>query len=180
MNYCVPKNREDMCLKLDKNPYECDDRCFFEGLNECVLFPDSICRRENALPPSQRVCPIGYVLCADLTCRENYEKCEVNDNKINPPCRTGRYRCADQTCVNRMEDCPSTITCSKEDQVVCPDGTCVDNEIYCNAFPSCRKSSPFRCANNLCVSKIEDCPKNTACGEDSMFCSNLKCREVCW
>ena len=50
---------------------------------------DGICRfkKEN---PSQRVCPLGYTLCPNLTCRKSLSECDIyedcKNDEINNSC----------------------------------------------------------------------------------------------
>ena len=67
MRYYVREDRPDMCaLYIPKmcQRYE----------NNRAYFPDVICRDKYSNPPSQIVCPIRFVLCPDLTCRETHEE----------------------------------------------------------------------------------------------------------
>ena len=102
------------------------------------LFVDGICRPKDSLSPSQLVCPIGKVLCPDLTCQDNYYNCLLSEELP-----IAKVRCIDQTIATGNKYCPSTITCSNPQQVVCPDGQCVDNEIFCNDNKECPKNYPY-------------------------------------
>ena len=90
------------------------------------MFSDGICRPKSAHEPNKRVCPIGKVLCPDLSCRNNNDECAESEESLG-----NQIRCLDQSIASDADKCPSTITCQKEDDVVCPDSTCVPNEIYC-------------------------------------------------
>ena len=140
----------------------------------CKLFNiDGICRKEK-IGPNQRVCPIGKVLCADLSCRDSYDDCYVTDKK-NPLLQ----RCIGQQIVTSATLCPSTITCSSESEVVCPTGECVSNEIYCPALNKCNNDYPYLCQNNVCAKDYDSCPPSISCGENKLLCSDNICREKC-
>ena len=111
MKYCVPEDREDMC------PLFLEFKCPKRGAERQA---DGICRSEGGRPPSQLVCPYGKVLCADLTCKDNYDECPRSD------ILTKKVRCVDQTQTDSNSLCPSTITCTNPDYVVCPDTKCVE------------------------------------------------------
>ena len=139
------------------------------------LCPDGICRQSKNLKPNQRVCPIGKILCADLTCKDNITEC-YNDWK---ECSGTQVRCPDQSCADDQKNCPTTITCSNPDDFVCPDGTCVENEIYCSKLKTCPDETPYLCTDNSCSNKPENCPHTVACGHGKSLCSDLICRETC-
>ena len=139
------------------------------------LCPDGICRQSKNLKPNQRVCPIGKILCADLTCKDNITDC-YNDWK---ECSGTQVRCPDQSCADDQKNCPTTITCSNPDDFVCPDGTCVTNEIYCSKLKTCPDETPYLCTDNSCSNKPENCPHTVACGHGKSLCSDLICRETC-
>ena len=168
MNYCVPKELEDVMCPFSI-PVNCKK---YKGFT--ALCDDGICRKSTDLTPSQRVCPIGYVLCADLTCQTDYSKCLTY-----PECRADQIRCVDQSCASDNAGCPNTITCSKVGQVVCPDGSCVDSELECNALPKCADPTPFLCGNNACASSASECSKSVTCGHTLALCSDMICREEC-
>ena len=166
MNYCVPNDKQYMCPKF-KNLY------LFCLTNNMVYNIDGICRKEK-IGPNQRVCPIGKVLCADLSCRDSYDDCYVTDKK-NPLLQ----RCIGQQIVTSATLCPSTITCSSESEVVCPTGECVSNEIYCPALNKCNNDYPYLCQNNVCAKDYDKCPPSISCGENKLLCSDNICREKC-
>ena len=166
MNYCVPNDKQYMCPKF-KNLY------LFCLTNNMVYNIDGICRKEK-IGPNQRVCPIGKVLCADLSCRDSYDDCYVTDKK-NPLLQ----RCIGQQIVTSATLCPSTITCSSESEVVCPTGECVSNEIYCPALNKCNNDYPYLCQNNVCAKDYDSCPPSISCGENKLLCSDNICREKC-
>lgn len=139
------------------------------------LCPDGICRTSEKLKPNQRVCPIGKILCLDLTCADSIDQC-YNDW---PECSPIQVRCPDQSCVDDQKNCPTTITCANESDVVCPDGTCVENEIYCAKLKNCPEETPYLCSDNSCATKAENCPHSSACGHGKSLCSDLICRESC-
>ena len=167
MKYCVPEDRPDMCPTFRSR--NCN-----KITPEFVLFEDGVCRLNYALPPSQRVCPTGKVLCADLTCGDSYDDCPVSD-----PLPKYKVRCADQSVRTFNYECPSTITCPKKGQVVCFDGTCVDNEVFCRGIKSCPSYTPILCNLNYCVANKESCPSPITCGEASSLCYDNICRDNC-
>ena len=169
MKYCVPKNRPDMCADFSEiSEKTCQKFKQFKFLGK-----DGICRLFDDLSPTQKVCPIGKVLCADLSCRNNYDECAVSEY-----CKEGQIRCGDQSCVDDYSECPSTISCQNK-KYVCPDNTCVDNEIECKGLPTCSENEPYRCQDNICVKDQNSCVKNVACGHKMALCSDLICRTTC-
>ena len=167
MNYCVRNDRDDMCPKYLIN----DILCKRTGYK---MFYDGICRLPTSHGPNQRVCPIGLVLCPDLSCRETHDECVLTTVKENP-----YKRCISQQLVKDLDQCPSMITCSNPDDVVCPDNTCVDNEIKCPALKKCYGDYPYRCANNVCADRYESCSKGICCGHTFSLCSDNVCRKEC-
>ena len=169
MKYCVPKNREDMCADFSQIPKNlCQRLKQFKYLGQ-----DGICRISEDLSPTQYVCPIGKVLCADLSCRDNYDECAVSDY-----CEEGEIRCGEQSCVEDHTECPSTISCQNK-KYVCPNGSCVDSELECERLPECSEEEPYRCQDNLCVKDQNSCVKNVACGHRMALCKDLVCRTTC-
>ena len=171
MNEAYPedKSEDDFC------PYSFPLDCRRKYPNYPVLCPDGICRTSESLKPNQRVCPIGKILCLDLTCADSIDKC-YNEW---PECSLIQIRCPDQSCVDDQKNCPTTITCANESDVVCPDGTCVKNEIYCAKLKNCPEETPYLCSDNSCATKPESCPHSSACGHGKSLCSDLICRESC-
>ena len=155
--YCVKKSRKDMCPSF-KNVW-----ANFDG----------ICRK-NKRGPNQRVCPIGKILCPDLSCRDNHDQC------VETEIKTGKkQRCLGQQLVDNAYECPSSITCSTEDEVVCPTGECVSNEIYCPSVNKCNENYPYLCQNNICATEFKACADSISCGENKLLCSDNICRENC-
>ena len=169
MNTSIPKNKQYLC------PYYLPIDCKRKYPNYRTLCADGICRSKKSLQPNQRVCPIGKVLCADLTCKDSVDQC-YNDY---PECGNTQIRCPDQSCVDDQKNCPTTITCSNPKDFVCPDGTCVVNEIYCSRLKSCPEETPYLCTDNSCAISAENCPHTIACGHGKSLCSDLICRETC-
>ena len=169
MKYCVPEDRPDMCADFSKISNTTCQR--MKQFNK--LCNDGICRLDKNLSPSQIVCPIGKVLCADLSCRDNYDECAVSDF-----CAEGEIRCPDQSCVADYTECPSTVSCQNK-KFVCPDNSCVDNEIECDGLPNCSGDEPYRCHDNLCVKDQYSCVNNVACGQKMALCNDLICRISC-
>ena len=170
MNEAYPEDRED-----DLCPYSLLIDCKRKYPSYPNYCPDGICRTSESLKPNQRVCPIGKVLCLDLTCADSIDKC-YNEW---PECSPIQIRCPDQSCVDDQKNCPTTITCANESDVVCPDGTCVKNEIYCAKLKNCPEETPYLCSDNSCATKPESCPHSSACGHGKSLCSDLICRESC-
>ena len=164
MKYCVPEDREDMC------PIFLEFKCPKRGAERQA---DGICRSEGGRPPSQLVCPYGKVLCADLTCKDNYDECPRSD------ILTKKVRCVDQTQTDSNSLCPSTITCTNPDYVVCPDTKCVENEIMCGPMLECPIDYPYLCSTNICVAESKFCGKRISCSEPYSLCEDHICRENC-
>ena len=170
MHYCVPESRPDMCASYLMTNARCKKLD-----SNYILFKDGICRNKNyGLLPNQRVCPIGKVLCADLSCRDSYPECYVSDY-----CSNTQSRCVEQTCADSPNKCPSTITCQNESDVVCPDGKCVSNEIECEPLTTCGNNYPYLCESNVCASDHDSCPKSVACDNGQSLCEDVICRSVC-
>jgi hypothetical protein len=166
MKYCVPEDRPDMCPK-----YKYRKCSVFDGT--WIYHPDGICRPKTSNKPNQIVCPIGYVLCPDLTCRENHDLCERSEYLTS-----GQTRCVNQVRNTDATKCSSTITCPSPDQVVC-NGECIDNEIYCKPLKECPESYPFLCPYNECAAQSSDCASPIACGDGQSLCYDSICRESC-
>ena len=169
MNALYPLGKQYLCsyyLPLD---------CKRKYPNYKILCNDGICRKAKTLQPNQRVCPIGKVLCVDLTCKDKLEDCYNDWDE----CGDTQIRCPDQSCVDDQKYCPTTITCSDPYQYVCPDGTCVDNEIYCAKLKTCPEETPYLCTDNSCAVDAKSCPHSVACGHGKSLCSDLICRETC-
>lgn len=178
MNALYPFYKDD-----PEDPYKKQYLCSFSLPIDCkrkypdykTICEDGICRKSIDLQPSQRVCPIGKVLCADLTCQDSIEKC-YNDW---PDCSDTQIRCPDQSCVDDQKNCPTTITCANPADVVCPDGTCVSNEMYCTKLKTCPEETPYLCTDYSCAVNPQSCTHNVACGHGKSLCSDLICRESC-
>ena len=134
---------------------------------------DGICRKVNR-GPNQRVCPIGKVLCADLSCRDNYDQCVTTEEKAGTS-----MRCIGQQIVSSATACPSSITCSSNKEYVCPTGECVSNEVYCPGLNKCNENYPYLCQNNVCAKDFQSCAPSISCGENKLLCSDNICRENC-
>ena len=165
-NYCVPENRPDMCTSYSTQ--FCPPGT--------VKYEDGFCRSKDSRMPNQRVCPIGKVLCADLSCRDNYDECVVTE--VRP---SNQFRCVGQHLVNSFLLCPSTFTCEKENEVVCPDLECVENEIMCKGIEvQCNADDkPYLCQNLVCAADYKNCPETMACGNIQSLCQDGICRETC-
>ena len=141
------------------------------------IYLDGLCRSNTYHGPNQRVCPIGQVLCADLSCRNNYDECE----EAGIPYDDGsQQRCIGQALVPNVVNCPSTYVCPNIDDVVCSNGECVSNEIECPALQKCNDpAKPYRCQNNDCKESYEHCTQPAACGQYQSLCSDNVCRDKC-
>ena len=171
MKYCVKENREDMCAYFPDRKKGCKSK-FGDTFS---MHYDGICRESTYHPPNQRVCPIGQVLCADLSCRNNYDECIETE-----VCPDDKIRCIGQAIVKNAEDCPSTYTCPNKNDYVCPRGECVSNEIYCKALSKCNdKDKPYRCENDRCESSFDYCAQSIACGDGYSLCPDSFCRYKC-
>ena len=167
MRYCVREERPDMC------PTFKETRCL---IKTNIMFPDGICRKPDHLPPSQIVCPIGYVLCPDLTCRKNHDECE-----LSPELPNDKVRCVEQTIALSNHKCPSTVTCDYANQVVCSNNNqCVNSELECPKLLECPKDRPFLCAPDWCVEQSAYCPRPKVCGLDKSMCRDQYCRSDCF
>ena len=169
MNTSIPKDKLYLC------PYYLPIDCKRKYPSYRIICNDGICRTKKNLQPNQRVCPIGKVLCVDLTCKDSVDQC-YNDY---PQCGNTQIRCPDQSCVDDQKNCPTTITCSDPKHFVCPDGTCVVNEIYCSKLKTCPEETPYLCTDNSCATAPENCPHTVACGHGKSLCSDLICRDTC-
>ena len=138
------------------------------------MYSDGICREKGYRSPNKRVCPIGKVLCPDLTCRDKMEECAESEVGLD-----NQFRCMNQKLVSEVDKCPSMVTCEKEDDVVCPDGSCVPNEIYCSGLKQCTKDFPYLCSNNGCAQDSKSCTESIACGHKYSLCTDNHCREKC-
>ena len=167
MNFCYKEGREDMCPYFKRRTCKDKFRIYLDGL----------CRPNTYHGPNQRVCPIGQVLCADLSCRNNYDECE----EAGIPYDDGsQQRCIGQALVPNVVNCPSTYVCPNKDDVVCSNGECVSNEIECPALQKCNDpAKPYRCQNNDCKESYEHCTLAPACGDDNSLCSDNVCRDEC-
>ena len=168
-NYCVKQGREDMCPFFLINHRICT-----KYGKDYKMFSDGICRPKSAHEPNKRVCPIGKVLCPDLSCRNNNDECAESEESLG-----NQIRCLDQSIASDADKCPSTITCQKEDDVVCPDSTCVPNEIYCPGVKKCPRKEPYLCHNNQCAIDRKSCMPNISCGHKNSLCHDYICREHC-
>ena len=166
MKYCVPDDRTDMCPTYKKI------QCSKINIS-WTQFEDGICRSKNSTKPSQIVCPLYYVLCPDLTCRENYDKCLKYENLTR-----GNIRCVDQEIVSLNNVCSSTITCTNPNQYVC-NGECVDSELHCKPLTNCSANYPYLCANNVCAENETLCYRGIACGDGHSLCENNTCQKNC-
>ena len=66
MNALYPLNKEYLCsyyIGLD---------CIRKYPKYKIICNDGICRKKK-LQPNKRVCPIGKVLCLDLTCKDSVD-----------------------------------------------------------------------------------------------------------
>ena len=182
MTNCVPYNAAGTCKYMDASfpkdhiylcSYNLPLDCKRQYPNYKTLCNDGICRDNKNLQPNQRVCPIGKILCADLTCQDSIDKC-YNDW---PDCSNKQIHCPDQSCVNDQKYCPTTITCPNPNDKVCPDGSCVENEIYCSALKICPKDTPYLCTDYSCAIKPENCTHYPACGHGKSLCPDLICKD---
>ncbi len=169
-NYCIKETRRDMCPFFLIN----NRICLTKYGNGYKMFNDGICRKLTEHNPNNYVCPIGKILCPNLTCRDSYDECPESEKSEG-----NQIRCRDQTITTEANKCPSTIYCANKDDVVCPDGTCVSNEIYCSALRKCPSNSPYLCNNNKCAIDHNDCLSNVSCGHKNSLCSDFVCRESC-
>ena len=178
---CEPEEGYEKCDYMDfQYPKDKEYLCFdYTGIScppeHPILCDDGVCRGDN-MKPSQIVCPIGTVLCPDLTCRNSLSQCKTD----YPQCEKGQYRCRDQSCVDKIENCPSTLKCSDSNKMVCPDRTCVDSESDCGRLKTCPESEPFLCLDYSCAKNAESCTHFEACGHGKFLCSDtLKCSASC-
>ena len=157
MKYCVPEVKPWMCPTFQKI------NCARKYGENYILFPDGICRLKDDPPPSQIVCPIGKVLCANLSCVDNHYLCP---NSTETP--AGAYRCVNQDVKKDSQECASTITCPDKDQVVCYNGDYVKNEILC---------PPIECSNDKPCNNGVRIMAN--CGDQYSLFQDRFCRKKC-
>jgi len=166
-----------LCILKSKYNSMCFDPLIIDCPRKFPTYPvfnkDGICRI-NDESPSQRVCPLGFLICADLTCRQSISECQIYE-----ACKNDEIRCSDMTCVKDQKDCPSTITCPLPDQFICPDGECVSSELACKRLPLCDKAYPFLCSQNVCAENKNSCPKSISCGHGKALCSDMICKSSC-
>ncbi len=171
-------NNYHICVKtidgIEECPFVIPINCPNRYPNYPIEDYDGICRKYENQAPNPRVCPLGYVLCADFSCRENLNECANYDK-----CNDDQIKCLDQTCVSDQKDCPSQISCGDPSKFVCPDGSCVNSELECKVLPTCPSDAPILCPNYACVSHISKCTKNPACGHGKTLCFDYICREKC-
>ena len=153
MNYCVKYYRTDMCFY----PYT------------------------YVKIPNQKVCPVGKILCPDLSCRDNYNLCKDSDY-----CPLGMRRCPDQSCQSDTKDCPNTINCGNSSKYVCNNDKCVDSELECDESVICNSgNNTYLCDGNTCASSWEECPKKKSCVWSMVFstylslCEDGDCKPTC-
>jgi len=172
MNASYPEGKDYLC------PYYLPLDCKRKYPNYRILCADGICRTSKKLQPNQIVCPIGKVLCVDLTCKDSLSQCYTD----YPDCND-QIRCPDQSCVDDQKNCPTTITCPviipDIIQKVCPDGKCVTNEIYCDSLKTCPEETPFLCLDKSCAKNAESCTHFVACGHGKSLCPDLICKDSC-
>ncbi|MCQ2964003.1 MAG: hypothetical protein MJ203_00325 [archaeon] len=172
-HYCVPEERKgDMCPEVITTNKTCSKDTFVQTY---IVFVDGICRTPDEHDPNQLVCPMGKVLCADLSCRDSYYDCYVPPN----PCPADSIRCINQQCKVSNDLCPSTYACKNPLYKACPDGTCVKNEIECTTLPKCDGELGYLCANLECAHDNPSCADKTSCGHGADLCSDSICRKSC-
>ena len=167
--YCVPENARYMCPNSKYTSRKCKKTDLTYELSI-----DGKCRDPASGQPSQKVCPIGKVLCSDFSCRDSYDDCKVYDE-----CPTNEVRCPDQKCAADYMYCPNVITCADANQVVCNDGNCYDNELMCPSSNVCEDIFPFLCGNNLCATSWDNCEHYVSCNHGLSLCSDNICRTEC-
>ena len=173
MHYCVPENRTDMCFTFSASYY---NWYCWEINHSYMSFDDGKCRNwKNGQNPNQKVCPFGKVLCADLSCRDNYDLCPISNY-----CNDGENRCPDQTCQNEIKNCPNSITCENKKYYVCNNDVCVESELYCEESVTCDSDKNIHiCDGNKCSDSFGICDKKNACDHGESLCVGNVCRESC-
>ena len=125
--------------------------------------------------PNQKVCPIGKVLCADLSCRDNYNLCQVFE-----PCEGSKKRCPDQSCHKNPYHCPRTINCGNLSKYVSNDDKCVDSELECKESKICDSDEKtYLCDGNTCAESWEECPIKKSCKSRKSLCEGNTCKNNC-
>ena len=185
-NNC-PANKPFKCLigndKCVATQTDCDcpdgyTKC--GNMNYCVHNGTENYMCSNVNPPNQKVCPFGKVLCADLSCRDNYTDCS-----IFYPCEKKKNRCPDQTCHRDLNNCPKTIDCGNSSKYVCNNDKCVDSELECDESVICDSDpNTYLCDGNECARTWEYCPKKTKCWSFLLLkylslCEDGVCRSTC-
>ena len=171
MHYCVPGNRTDMCFNASYSDKECRKiKPYY------ISFNDGKCRGIiTGQNPNQKVCPFGKVLCADLSCRDNYDLCPISDN-----CNDGEKRCPDQSCKSDIKNCPNSITCEKSNDYVCNNDVCVESELQCEESVICESDSNTHiCDGNKCSDSWGSCDKKNACNHGQSLCQGNTCQKSC-
>jgi len=174
MNAVIPIGKEYLCQSFKSVNCKKIGRML---INPTTLAwcADGLCKTDINLQPNQIVCPIGQILCPDLTCRDSPEECYYDW----PECESTQIRCSRQSCANDQNNCPTTITCANPNDVVCPDGTCVENEIYCSKPINCPEENPYLCPDNSCSSEPARYKRFLSCGHSKSLCDDLVCKNSC-
>ena len=113
-----------------------------EEYEKCDKMPYCVPKieKENMCPfvgtSYKRVCPIGKVLCADLSCKNNYGECFKYTH-----CRRHYKRCPDQSCLHDSYSCTELITCENTNDYVCNNKECVKSEIECEESTNSNKDT---------------------------------------
>ena len=143
------------------------------------FYEDGYCRIMGYRTPNQRVCPIGQVLCPDLSCRDKIDECLLSKEKLKT-----ELRCVGQQLVSGLssfnyDKCPRTVTCNNIDDVVCPGGFCVSSEKECQRKICDDEDKPYLCQNNECAKNFTLCPQDKTCTHPNSLCEDGECRQKC-
>jgi len=181
---CV-SNRAD-CTPPDKcdniTPVKCPDGTCHTTVEECKPITG---------------CPLGFLQCADGSCRRNLIDCPNTDCPINFP-----YKCPNGICTTKAMNCDykngctfyapfkcsegscvsDNLECSKKKVNVpdgyqnCPDGSVIPSTIACNLANGCPINSPQLCADRTCIDPTKQaCPIPICSPETPYKCLNGLC-----
>ena len=173
-------NKTIQCV-TSQTDCDCPDYYYKCDFTHCCVPENRTDMCSNVEIPNQKVCPIGKVLCADLSCRDSYTDCFKEFGYCYHP---STKRCPDQTCAITINYCPKTIDCGNSSKYVCNDDKCVESELECVESAVCDSGeNTYLCNDNTCKENRGKCPTKKYCirGLDYSIslCADNKCRENC-
>jgi hypothetical protein len=156
---------EIACLE---NQIKCENGACCKSIEECKFI-----KAENNIS-----CPnLTPILCADLTCVDDSEKCKfslINNLK----CPTNKpYKCPNNECRREFKECPSTITCPENFPVLCSDNSCQKAFYHCKVveIDNNLKANRFLCSDGSFSVSLSLCPTQVTCNEGMIKCWNGAC-----